>query len=694
MSENVKLSWPISGFARGADWNPDQWPKEVWLRDLQLMKEAKVNLVSFPVFGWSQLETSEGIFDFDLLDDLLNELDIAGIGADLATATATPPAWLVRKHPDVLPVAIDGLQFEYGSRQSYCPNSESFRSAVVRLVSTLAKRYRDHPALKMWHISNEYGDHISRCYCKNCETKFRKWLEAKYTRVSDLNDAWGTKVWGQTYSSFEDINSPRKTMAPGNPSHLLDYARFATDSITELLVMEKKLLEELSPNKPVLTNFMTLLTDVDYWKLSEHVDYVAFDNYPDPADSFAHNSAALNYSVMRSLANKEPWMLLESATSAVSWRRHNVPKPDGLNRLHAFQAVAHGSEAVMYFQWRASLVGAERFHSAVVGHYGEQSRTFAETKKIWRELDSLKIIVGSKVRASAAFLVDWESRWAMSGPETMPSDRLIWIEQMRDYNRALLALGVSVDAVHPESELSDYDLIIAPSSFMLSSRAIENLTRYVSSGGHLVFGPFSGVVDENNHVPESGFLGNLSKIFGIQIEEYWPIEFPVEVNLSSGGKSMAKDWTELIHIEESVDILGRYGTGPLADRPAVTAHGHGKGTASYVSCNLDFYGLLEILRVMLAASGIAHRSTANEFVESVVRTNGLFDFCFILNHGMKPAQIRLPEDAEVLLSDSEVVLKGFMGLSPGGVLIFQVPSRSSSNKQSASLRLTEVIEVQ
>ena len=687
MSTVSSSKWPISGFARGADWNPDQWPREIWLRDVELMVRAKVNLVSFPVFGWALIEKSEGVFEFEWLDEVMDQLAANGIGADLATATATPPAWLVRKYADVLPVDADGIRLEYGSRQSYCPNSQRYRAGVSRLVSKMAERYKDHPALKMWHISNEYGDHISRCYCNNCEIAFRNWLVAKYDSIESLNDAWGTKMWGQLYTDFSEIHPPRKTMAPGNPSHTLDYARFATDSITELLVLEKQVLEAISPFTPVLTNFMTPITDVDYWKLAEQIDYVTFDNYPDPADPIAHNAAALNYSVMRSLAKRMPWMLLESATSAVSWRSHNVPKPAGLNRLHAFQAVAHGSDAVMYFQWRASLVGAERFHSAVVGHFGEQSRTHLETKQIWHELDALAQIVGSKVRASVAFLLDWESRWAMHGPETMPSEALAWIDQMREYHKALLSLGVTVNAVHPEASLLDYELVIAPSAFMLSDLATENLSKYVKGGGHLLFGPFSGVVDENNHVPASGYLGRLAEVFGIQVEEYWPTVNPVKVALDSGDKSWARNWSELIHAGAQTKVVATYSDGPLSGSPAVTRHKFGQGEASYVSFDAEAAGLVEILRGVLASAGISQRVQENLFFESVTRTDGSSDFVFVLNHGEKTASVTVPANSEVLLSDSKALSDGSYSLAPFEVLIYKCPSINPS------LKLNQVIEV-
>jgi beta-galactosidase len=342
----------------------------------------------------------------------------------------------------------------------------------------------------------------------------------------------------------------------------------------------------------------------------------------------------------------------------------------------------------MYFQWRASLVGAERFHSAVVGHFGEQSRTHVETKKIWHELDALAQIVGSKVRASVAFLLDWESRWAMHGPETMPSEKLAWIDQMREYHKALLSLGVTVNAVHPEADLLDYELVIAPSAFMLSALATENLASYVKGGGHLMFGPFSGVVDENNHVPASGYLGKLAEVFGIQVEEYWPTANPGQVALDSGDKSLARNWSELIHAGAQTKVVATYSDGPLSGSPAATRHKFGQGEASYVSFDAEAAGLVKILSGELASAGISQRVQGNLFVETVIRTDGSSDFVFVLNHGDKSATVAVPSNADVLLSDSKPSGDGSISLAPFEVLIYKCPSSNQS------LKLTQVIEVQ
>lgn len=670
MSMPMDRPWPVRGIARGADWNPDQWPREVWLRDVELMVDAGVNLVTLPVFSWPMLEPADGEFTFSWLDDVLDSVAAAGIGVDLATATATPPAWLVRAFPEVLPVDASGVRLEYGSRQSYCLSAEPFIERTERLATRMAERYAKHPALAMWHVSNEYGDHVTRCYCSNCARVFRVWLEARYRDVDALNEAWGTAMWGQRYSSFAEIEPPRRSMAPANPTHTLDFARFSTQSINALFDREAAALRRITPDVPITTNFMTIMTDVDYWQLAPRVDLVSFDNYPDPSDPLGHVPAALNYGLMRGLAGRRPWMLLESATSAVSWREVNVPKEPGRNRLHAVQAVAHGSDAVMYFQWRASRVGAERFHSAVVGHRGEASRTLVETSGLWHELAAIEgSIVGTQVRSDVALVVDWESRWAMIGPETMPSNRLQWIEQLRTWHAALVGLGLTVDAVHPSGDLSQYRLVVMPSQFMLEERQAERLVDYVRHGGHLVVGPFSAVVDRDNHVHAGGAPGPLTGLLGVAAEEPWPIVEPVQLATESMPLT-ARDWTEWLEVAPDVEVLARYGEGPLGGRAAVTLHRDGNGSASYVSAKLDRTDMQALLRDAAIRAGMPVREDDRLDVEVVTRTDGGRDITFALNHGRHEARLRVPERLRTLLSDARA--EGEVQVLPAlGVLIVE-----------------------
>ncbi|HEY1104658.1 MAG TPA: beta-galactosidase, partial [Agromyces sp.] len=307
MTDESPRAIRLDALAYGGDYNPDQWSEEVWHDDIRLMQEAGVNIVSLPVFSWPQLEIAPGAYEWDWLDRIIDLLWAGGIAVDLATATATPPSWLIRSHPEMLPWNEAGQRLEFGSRQAYCPSSPVWRENVARMTRAMADRYGDHPALALWHVSNEYGDHVSRCWCPESSAHFRRWLEARYGDLDGLNEAWGVNVWGQRYTDWAHIEAPRRSTGPVNPTQLLDFERFSSDALLELFQLEVDILREITPEIGVTTNFMSILRDLDYWKFAAAEDLVTDDAYPDPADPLAHVPAALNYGYMRSLKGGQPW---------------------------------------------------------------------------------------------------------------------------------------------------------------------------------------------------------------------------------------------------------------------------------------------------------------------------------------------------------------------------------------------------
>ena len=461
----------LDALAYGGDYNPDQWSEETWLEDARLMVEAGVNIVSLPVFSWPQLEPTPGVYNWGWLDRVIEVLWGAGIKIDLATATATPPSWLIRRHPEMLPHNVDGQQLEFGSRQAYCPSSPVWKENVARMTRAMAERYGNHPALALWHISNEYGDHVSRCWCPASAVHFRAWLQNRYTTLEGLNEAWGVGVWGQRYTEWDHIEPPRTATGPINPTQLLDFERFSSDALLELFQVEIDVLREVTPDIAVTTNFMSLLRDLNYWDFAAVEDLVTDDAYPDPADPLAHVGAALNYGLMRSLKGGAPWLLLEQSASAVSWRDVNVPKAPGQMRIDSMQAIAHGSDGAMFFQWRQAKFGQEKFHSAMLGHRGEESRSFKETKALGAELKKLEPVRGTRVRASVGLVVDWDSWWGSSATESLPSQRLNYAAQARAWNAAFFRLGHPVDTVRATDSFEGYDVVVVPNLYIASQRA-------------------------------------------------------------------------------------------------------------------------------------------------------------------------------------------------------------------------------
>lgn len=348
------------------------------------MRRAGVSFVSLGIFSWSWLEPAKGEYEFGWLDEIMGLLAEAGIAVDLATATASPPPWLTTAYPEILPVGIDGRTLWPGSRQSWCPSSPIFRDAAQALVSQLARRYHQHRALAMWHISNEYACHNLPCYCDTCAAAFRRWLERRYGTLDRLNDAWGTAFWSQRYTDIEQILPPRTTPTFHNPTQVLDFKRFGSDTLLQHFLGEQEILAELSPGVPVTTNFMTMTGSrlLDYHHWAPHQDVVSTDHYL--VNTLEHPAAELSFQgdLTRGLAGGAPWMLMEHSTSAVNWQSVNPAKAPGQTIRDSLTHVAHGADTLGFFQWRQSRAGAEKWHSAMVPHAGPVSERFAEVAQL------------------------------------------------------------------------------------------------------------------------------------------------------------------------------------------------------------------------------------------------------------------------------------------------------------------------
>jgi beta-galactosidase len=655
----------IEGLLYGGDYNPEQWPEEVWAQDARLMREAGVNLVTVGVFSWARLRPGPDRWDFGWLDRLLDGLAEHGIGVDLATATASPPAWLIRAHPEILPVTAEGVRLEFGSRQHYCPSSPRYRAAATELTRAIAERYHDHPALALWHIHNEYGDHVTECFCAESARDFRAWLGARYRSVDDLNAAWDTEFWSQRYGSFDEIEPPRAAPGPVNPTQVLDWRRFCSDALLACYLAEKAVLDEVSPGIPVTTNFMSMFKALDYWEWAAHEDLVSDDAYPDPADPRAHVTAAMNYDLMRSLRNGHPWLLLEQAPSAVSWRPVNVPKRPGLHRLWSLQTLARGADGVMYFQWRAARAGAEKFHSALLPHRGTESRGWAETVRFGAELGRLAQVAGSTVPAEVAIVLDWDSWWALE-LEDHPSQRLDLRKLVLSWYGELFDRNITVQFVPPEADLAGYRLVLVPNLYLMRAETARALTSYVHGGGHLVCGFFTGIVDENDHIHLGGYPAPLRDLLGVVVDEFWPIAdgSTVPVSFDDGSQATAATWSEWLE-PSAATVVARYASGPLSGRPAVTRNGR----AWYVSCDLGG-DIGKVLDDALDQAGVRPFLAAPAGVEVTRRVGPDATFLWLLNHTDGYVTVPVPAGTDLLTGDD---IHDEVRLGPLGVAVVAFP---------------------
>jgi beta-galactosidase len=572
----------------GGDYNPEQWPRQVWDEDVRLMRRAGVTVATVGVFSWAQLEPANDRFEFGWLDEVLDRLHTGGIRVDLATATASPPPWLTFEHPDVLPVTGDGVRLSAGSRQQYSPSSATYRRFAGRLVRTLAERYRGHPALEAWHVNNELACHVHHDYSDESAAAFRAWLIRRYGTIEELNHAWGTAFWSQQYGSFDEIMPPRAAPATRNPTQLLDYDRFSSDAWLEVYRAEAAILREVSPGVPVTTNFLGLFKHADYWAWAREVDFVADDHYADPADPAAPAYAAMTRDLMRSLGQGRPWILMEQAASAVNWRTRNAPLPPGMHRLLSLQAIARGADGIMQFQWRQSRAGAEKFHSAMLPHGGEHTRIYAQAVALGAELAGLADIIGTTQIAPVAIVADWDSWWALEQPAT-PA-QLSYRQILLRWHRELRARGILADFARPDSDLTPYQAVIAPATVVLTREAAQNLAEYARAGGTLVVSYQTGILDQRLHVWLDGYLGGpaLREILGVHIEEFAP---PAEPS-SAGGPTPrlqidglaagpADEWGEVIRLTAAT-VRATFVGGMLDGLPAITSNTTGTGTAWYV----------------------------------------------------------------------------------------------------------------
>ena len=643
----------------GADYNPEQWPEEVWQDDMRLMKLAHVNMASINIFSWAALEPQADVYEFATLDRIMDMLAAHGIAADLATATASPPTWMSRRYPAMLPVTFQGVRLSHGSRQHYCPNSVDYRRESAQLVRLLATRYREHPALSMWHVNNEYGCHVSACYCDVCAAAFRIWLQDRYQTLEALNTAWGTRFWSQYYYDWEDILPPRLAPAQNNPGQSLDYQHFMSDSLLECFKIEAAILREITPDIPITTNFMVAFKPTDYFTWASSLDIISFDNYPSLTTPAWET--ALTHDLMRSLKGGQPYLVMEQTPSQLNWMAQNPQKRPGNIRLQNLQALAHGADGVLYFQWRQSQAGAEKFHSAMVTHEGnEHNRIFRQVAQIGKELAQLSPeVVGSRVTAQVAILMDWQNWWAIEYLPG-PSDRLHYWEQIKTYYRSLHRLNVAIDIVQPDSDLSQYRVVVAPLLYMLRPGVAHNLEQFVNGGGTLLTTFFSGIVDEHDHVGLGGYPAALRKLLGIHIEEFdpWLETMTNRVVIQAGklrGSYPCTLWGEVVHLE-GAEALGVFAHDYYANGPALTVHSFGQGKAYYLATQGNEVLLNKLAQVLCKEAGVEPILQAPEGIEVTrrIRADGR-EVYFLLNHTVNSVHVVLSASSFRSLLQNEMV---------------------------------------
>ena len=653
--------WPADRIAFGGDYNPEQWPRTTWHEDMELMRAAGVSFVTLGVFSWSWLEPAKGEYDFAWLDEVMGLLHESGIAVDLATATATPPPWLSAAHPEILPVDRDGHTLWPGSRQAWCPSSPVYREHALALTAQLARRYHEHPALALWHVSNEYACHNLPCFCDTCAAAFRGWLRGRYGALEALNDAWGTAFWSQRYTDWDQVLPPRHTTTFPNPTHQLDFARFGSDTLLDFYRQEKAVLAEHSPGVPVTTNFMTLTSfrHLDYHDWAPEQDVVSTDHYV--IESLEHPRAELAFGadLTRGLAGGAPWMLMEHSTSAVNWQPVNRAKAPGQTIRDSLAHVARGADAIGFFQWRQSRAGSEKFHSALVPHAGRDSARFREVCELGAIAARLGELRGSRVEAEVAVLWDYQAGWAASGP-AMPSAELEYSLVGQTIHRLLRDRGITADVVHPGADLTAYRLIVVPTLYLVRDEHAAAIAAAAEAGAEVLVTFFSGISDEHDHVRLGGYPGAFRDLLGVRAEELFPLLPGESVALSDG---VGRLWSEDL-MAAAAEVLSTYAAGPLAGRPAITRAAAGRGSAWYLSTLPDDQTLGALLEQVADAAGVVPAADVAQGVEAVRRRSEEGSWLFLAND--TAAEQTVTASGHDLVADRPV---GPVVLRPGAVAV-------------------------
>lgn len=639
----------------GGDYNPDQWinTPEIWDEDMRLMNLANVNSATVGIFAWSMLEPEEGVYNFGWLDEILDKLHKNGKDVILATPSGARPAWLAQKYPEVLRVNENGIRNEYGVRHNHCLTSPVYREKVRKINTLLAERYKNHPAVKMWHISNEYS---GECHCELCQEAFREWLKSHYKDLDELNFKWWNGFWSHQMTDWSQINSPKDCGENHVVAMKLAWKRFVSDSHISFYENEIAPLREITPEIPITTNLMRMYDGIDYQDFAKHLDLISWDNYPAWDKGRTEREAvetAFVHDTFRSMKNGQPFFMMESTPSIVNWHDVNkIPKPYRQEQS-AIQAIAHGADSIQYFQWRKSRGGHEKFHGAVVDHCGhENTRVFREVSHLGNALKKLDGVVGKGYNGKVAIIYDWQNKWATEVFCGYNNNERDYFDECVKWYTPFHKRGIAVDIISMDSDYSSYDLVIAPFLYMLKDGTIDRIESYVKNGGTFVSTYLTGIVDKDDLCYLGGFPADkLKDVFGLWCEETDSLPEGMHTVVSYNGKEYkAVNICDIFHAN-TAQTLGKYESDFYAGTPAVTVNSYGKGKAYYVAFadNGDF----EDDFISGITDGIICDAPAFVIPDGIsVRKRG--DYIFIMNFSDSEQSVILDKEYTDILSDEKV----------------------------------------
>jgi beta-galactosidase len=670
MSDENPTVNPPSRLHMGAAYYPEHWPEDRWHEDIYLMKEAGLSVVRMGEFAWSTFEPAAGEFHFEWMERAIKLLGWQEIKTVMGTPTAAPPAWLVQQYPDMLAVDEDGRRVQFGNRCHYCVNSPDFHEATRRIVTAMGEFFGPNPNIIGWQLDNEYG---RVCYCERCQKLFQEFLAERYETLENLNQRWSTAYWSQTYSAWDQIPIP---IGPHNPGLMLEWKRFITESYRKFQKLQIDALRPyLQPAVWITHNFMGWFDGYDHYTLNQDLDMATWDWYIGTGHNGYQNTSAI-HDLTRGFKRQNFWVM-ETQPGSVNWSPINNMLNKGEGRTMAWQAIGHGADAILYWQWRSALGGQEQYHGTLVDQSGQPRPFYAEVKQTAKEIEKVSsYLAGTKVSARTAILYDYESRWSIQWqPHHKDFD---YVNYLTHYYRPLAAANVPVDILSADSVLTGYRMVVAPALLMFDEERVAKLKDFVRLGGYLVLTVRCGMKDRYNALLPSRQPGPLAELGGVQVNEYYALNVPAPIK-GNWFEGRVQKWGETLNILDTKNamVVARYGAfnGWMDGQVAITVCGRGTGMVYYVGAYLDDVTQVTFFNHLIQTSGTRGVFATPNGVEATRRTAANGDeFVILINHESTEKSIALPWPARELLNDR--VVENEMKLEALGVAVLTKLNRS------------------
>lgn len=674
----------------GTCYYPEHWPREMWQPDLKRMKETGIEVIRIAEFAWNLTEPSEDVFVYDFWDEFLDLCETEGMKVIFCTPSATPPAWLTEKYPEVLNARKDGVLIRHGERRHYNYNSPVYQEKTRQIVTKLADHYAKRACIIGWQIDNEVNCETDVFYSESDDKAFRKWVQEKYETLENLNAAWGTMFWNQTYSAFSEVHVPRVTNQNStNPHECLDYRRFVSDSARNFVKLQSDIIRRYQKEGDFITTNGMFNLD-NHAMNKESLNFYMYDSYPNFAYDENYEKRgegnlfdrwwSMNLTEVRSVS--EPFGIMEQQSGAGGWTtRMMMPTPrPGQIRLWTMQSIAHGAEYVSFFRWRTSTIGTEIYWHGILDYSGRENRRIKEIRQIHEDLGKLRDVAGSYYVAKVAVVRTWDNQWDAQIDN--------WHGQLENVSQGGIFAAATrshtpVDFVYltentNAEELEKYDALIFPHAVVTSEKEAEILSSYVANGGKLLLGCRAGLKKKNGQVTMEDLPGVFQKLAGCIVTEFTnaaPDEGAVHVIPKGENGRKFRISAQIFHdqleaTDDSAQVLGVYDSTYYKDMPALIRHPYGKGMVwSYGSTFSE-----DTARMLLDAMGVS--TSFDDYIEIprecelAARSDGGRTWLFVLNYDRSGAKLVLRREMTDVLQEGRV--SGSYLLPAYGVAVFEL----------------------